>query len=118
VAQQVALGAAPAECHHEGRDHEIRGLALGHGPSDQAAVEQVANAGQEQLSVPTVELTHVSDPALVRSARREVTLQPVRGEGRLSTPPPPLLASVHAHEALLRHQAGDSMTTDALALVT
>jgi hypothetical protein len=52
---EFTVGTSPGERHHERRDHQIGRLSLAHGPTDEGLVEEVADAGEKELAVETVE---------------------------------------------------------------
>jgi hypothetical protein len=109
---EFTIGTSPGERHHERRDHQIGRLSFAHRPADEGLVEEVADAGEKELAVETVELRDVRDPALVGAARAEVALEQVRGVGGVGLAPSPLLSTVHAHQPVFDHDPRHAVTPD------
>jgi hypothetical protein len=77
--QPARIGFAAGERHRERVDDELRVLVWPGRPADQAAVAEIADAGEIEDALVGRELGDVGDPALVWPACVEVTLQQVRG---------------------------------------
>jgi hypothetical protein len=60
--QQLAVGCASSERHHERVHDQVSGLSFAHRPARQALVVEVLDAGEEQFPVAARELGDVSDP--------------------------------------------------------
>ena len=118
VVDQRSVGTATRERHDERRDHEVGRLAFTHGPADEGLIEEVADAGQEQLAVEAVELRDVRDPPLVGSRRAEVALEQVGGVSSVGLAASPLLATVHAHESVSDHDPCHAVSPDPVTAVT
>jgi hypothetical protein len=110
VMQKLLGGLPSTERHHERCDDKVGGLTFAHGPADDRVVVQVADGGQEQLAVLAVELADVGDLAQIGSLGAEIALQQIGCRDHLRVPSlAPLLAAVHADEALSSHEPGDAM---------
>jgi hypothetical protein len=57
VVQQVTVGDASCERHHQGADGEVSGLTFTHRPAREALVAQVLDAGEEELAVDAKQVT-------------------------------------------------------------
>jgi len=86
-------------------------------PADERLIENVADAGQEELAVEAVELRDVRDPALVGSRRAEVTLEWVGSVSGVGLAASPLPATVHTLEPVLDHDSRHVVSLDPVSAV-
>ena len=107
VDQPVGIRGRASERHGQRIDDELGVLMFVHRPADDAAMAQVADAGQVQLALAGRELGDVGHPPQVRTLDCEDPLQMVGGRGDVGASTPPALASVSTDEAVLTHDPGD-----------
>jgi hypothetical protein len=80
-------------------------LAAGGVPADDAAVEQITDAGEVELAVTARELGDVCDPSLVRCLGDEVAVQQIGQAAGVGPATPPLLRRMRSDQVVRAHQA-------------